>query len=273
MARFFDYVILRVSPDPRRGERVNIGLAVISAKGIDVRIIPSPRKVQALAGDFEISALFSLEKSIPQCLPEDATIDDLRMFIKGLGVISTSEPGYFSADTDQNYEKSVSSLMRKLVYPRPKKRLPMRATRLQTEIKNIFIKYEIFSSQTNDVDKHRVVQNYPVLEEDNLFVDFATKNGTYHFTETLDLRVASTSRSGKFKEAGLAAVTLDQAAKVFGNESKRFFVYAASPSDERQADAHIRLASEYSDYTLNFCSAVDRALYVDRILKAVGHSY
>ena len=41
MANIYKFAIIRVSPDPRRGERVNIGVAIFNSYDIDVRILPS----------------------------------------------------------------------------------------------------------------------------------------------------------------------------------------------------------------------------------------
>ena len=54
MEAVYDYAILRVSPDARRGESVNVGVAVFLPHRLDVRILPSLAKVAALAPGFEL---------------------------------------------------------------------------------------------------------------------------------------------------------------------------------------------------------------------------
>ncbi len=47
MTHIFSFAILKATPDPRRGERVNVGIVVFKPDGLDIRI-PEVGKLRAL---------------------------------------------------------------------------------------------------------------------------------------------------------------------------------------------------------------------------------
>ena len=65
MVHVYDYAVLQAIPDQRRGERVNIGVAVLKEDGLGIRVFES-RKVQALTGQsWELvyrNVLFRIER-------------------------------------------------------------------------------------------------------------------------------------------------------------------------------------------------------------------
>ena len=66
MDRFFKYAVLRAIPDPRRGEVVNIGLAIFHEQTVDVRMAPTLSKVLALDPGIDIYQYQNLPDAIAQ---------------------------------------------------------------------------------------------------------------------------------------------------------------------------------------------------------------
>ena len=62
------YAVLRIVPDERRGERVNIGLIVLKDTSIDVRLISSMSKVSALDGSIDLGQILALPSGIESWL-------------------------------------------------------------------------------------------------------------------------------------------------------------------------------------------------------------
>lgn len=114
--------------------------------------------------------------------------------------------------------------------------------------------------------------HYPIAEDQDLYADFALKNGEFHFTETLDFRVSEGQLNKKFGEAAVSSLTLDKAVKVFGKKTKRIVLYAATASVEQQIGRHINLVSDHADKVLNYESRADRALFVEDVLTALGEN-
>jgi len=106
--------------------------------------------------------------------------------------------------------------------------------RVHTVLKRIFIKQQVFGLTHEDIHKRLVVERYPIAVNENLYADFAFKNGAYHITETINYKVTSGINTDKFEETGLKAIKLDKSKKVFGEDTKRFLVYVADAHIERQ---------------------------------------
>jgi hypothetical protein len=51
MARSYKYAVLTAVPNPRRGERVNVGIIVFRPDGFDVRFKQAEYKLRALTGE------------------------------------------------------------------------------------------------------------------------------------------------------------------------------------------------------------------------------
>lgn len=114
MERSFDFSIVRICPDARRGEIINIGICVYLEDRLDVRVLPSMRKAQALHGEIDIQSLYELPDHLNGWISDIKSTKERYELLREFGMIMLSEPGLFLAD-ESEYETTVSELMAKLV--------------------------------------------------------------------------------------------------------------------------------------------------------------
>jgi len=267
MAHIFNYAVLMAIPDPRRGERVNVGLIVFLPDRVDLRF-SELRKIRALrSGNWE-RYVSDVQRSINANYTSGT---EPKVFIEGFsmleGVIQCSDLAWFSVDKVEQYETRVSDILSTLVHkPRPETR-PARSTRINTEIARTFRHSRVLAKSDEPVDRGRVVRNLTISVEDDLTADFALKNGIYHVTATLDLRRANVDKG----QAAIKAITLDRASHSFETEVRRIGVYAA-PHDAAQFRPHIHMLGEYADDTYNWADPRQREAYLHSIHDAIHGS-
>jgi hypothetical protein len=267
VAHIFKYAILTAIPDQRRGERVNIGLVVFLHDQLDIRF-SDLSKVAAIAGGGNWGEY--ADKVAERLRKRFATNRDHAEFMRLSGVseriIRLSEVAWFSAPDEMSYEARVSSILDTLVKkPRPETRT--RSSRINTEMAMEFKRARVLAGPRESIEDRKVVRDFYVSEEEELRADFAVKNGVIHATATLDLRKAAVHLS----YATLPALILDKAAKTFGNETKRFGVYAAQQSTLPQFRPHLRILSDYADKVYNWLDPDDRRAYTRVIFAALNN--
>jgi hypothetical protein len=270
MAHIYNFAIIRVSPDPRRGEVVNIGLVVFLRASVDVRILPSLSKVQALYGELDLAELYALPKKFAKLLPGRASTKARYEMMRQIGMMELSELGQFEAVGNDDYETVVDGLMVKLVRPTPLRReREASASKLHAEVRKIIKDAKLLGRATDNLDNHKVIPNYGLAPEKGLYADFAGKNSQYYITETIDYRVERGLFGAKFNESTKAALVLREAARQFVN-SNRTVLYAASSQVEAKVQTHLTLLSEFATEFVNFSSAQDRARFVQTLANAFG---
>lgn len=269
MARSFEYSVLRVIPDARRGECVNIGLVVFTEDGVDVRVLPSLAKVTAINGQIELTKLRELPQVLADWTAGASGTEARHTLLQNLGVVTVSALGRFEIHANSDYEQAISRLMRTLVNPITASREAY-GTRIKTELRSKFRKRNLLGESPSAIAEHLIVQDYPIDESEGLFADFALKNSCYHVTETADFRASSISRVGLMRAASFAAVKLDKARQSFGKATKRYVVYAA----RNDAPANpINLLGDYSDHLFHLESRQDMASYMELIMAVASKTH
>ena len=271
MAHIYRFALVRVCPDPRRGELLNIGVVVFLRSSLDVRILPSLSKVQALHGELDLSELFTLPDKLNSLSPKRAGVAERHRLLEKVGMVELSPLGQFSATGNDEYEEVIEGLITKLVKPttspRPTERRPF--DKLQIQVRKIIKEARLLGRRAEDLEKHKVISHFPISPEKGLYADFAGKNSLYHFTETIDYRVDRGIMGSKFNESAKAALVLREAQSHFQN-STRIVFYAATPRVEIEVRPHLNLLREFATDFLNFQSAQDRARYVQALSTALG---
>lgn len=269
----FEYSVLRAVPNKRRGEVVNIGIVIYRTDKTDVRVLPILSKVKALDPNVDISSLKDLPESIEKFLPVAEAPQNRMMALKGLGIIDVSDLGWFES-TEEAYERNIEKLLDRLVNVPPrqiKKRLPQ--SQLLRELKKDFSHYSILSKDPLDASKHKIVNNFPILENERLYADFAIRNGVWNITESLDFRTSlETLRKTKFEQAALKALTLDQARRILGTDSIPIVVYSVDPGKEELIQPHVKILGHYAEKIFNYSDSQERLQYLTMMLKAAGRS-
>jgi hypothetical protein len=263
MAHIFNYAVFTAIPDPRRGERVNVGVAVFLADRVDLRF-PEVRKIRVLQNGYWERHVSEVQRLIEQGYSKDkdakAIIERLTLFG---GVIRSSELAWFSIDRPEQYEGRVEEILSALVErPRPETRPP--ATRLNTEIAGTFRRVKLLAKPSEGTDVRKVHRNFVVSTEDDLAADFGFRNGVTPVIATLELRQDAVDKG----RAALKAITLDRARKAFGDDARRIAVYAA-PRGASQFRPHIHMLSDYANATYNWEEPRDRERYLRVVYAAI----
>jgi hypothetical protein len=269
--RIYKFAIVRVSPDPRRGELVNIGIVVFWPRRLDVRILPSLSKVHALHGELDLASLHALPDRLSGYYRKArASIAERHALIKSIGIVELSDLGQFRARDDEDYARVVEELMTKLVKPTvgPTERVTA-TSKLYTEVRTAIRHAQILGRNHDDFKKHKIVQHYPVSADKGLYADFAGKNSMYYFTETIDFRVDRGIRGPKFNESAKAALVLRET-KAQIADSRRILLFAATAETEIRVKPHLNLLGEFATEFVNFESAQDRRSYVNQLATAFG---
>lgn len=271
MERIYNFAIVRVSPDPRRGELVNIGIAVfLPRSGLDVRIMPSLAKVQALHGELDLAALRALPERLSAYAAGRGPVAERYALIKNVGMVELSELGRFRAKDNEDYARVVEQLITKLVKPTaaPLERAAA-SSKLYSQVRTVIHQAKILGRGLDDFDKHKIVQHYPISANKGLYADFAGKNSRHYFTETIDFRVDRGIQGPKFNESAKAAFVLRETMVQFA-DSKRILLFAATNEIEAQVRPHLNLMEEFATEFVNFESAQDRRGYVNQLATAFG---
>jgi hypothetical protein len=246
LANTFKYSIIRAEPDLRRGERVNVGIAIENGSSLDVRVVDT-RKATTIASKNWDAHIQLFSDALHDFYVDEGDLDGVAMLLKGLdrqlGLTST---GWFEANGTEAYEAQVTQIVEALV-ARPKTVRKARETSLATEVANSFRSADILSSQGEPLESGKVVRNYVVDPDANLVADFALKNGSLHFATTLSLAAANPH----IGTSASKAITMDKARRIT-NSAKAYCVYAVAPSREPELKEHISLLNDYSDAIFNW---------------------
>jgi hypothetical protein len=270
MARIYNFAIVRVSPDPRRGELVNIGIVVFLPHNLDVRVLPSLSKVHALHGEFDLSELYGLPDRLASYAKIKRSVADRFALIRSVGMIELSELGQFRAGDDEEYARIVDRLLTNLVRPTlPPPDEREATTGLYAQVKKVIKDAKLLGRQADDIDKHKIVPRFPLAPAKGLYADFAGRNSVVYVTETIDFRVNRGIQGPKFNESAKATLVMREAAHQYAS-SKRFLLYAASTKIESRVQPHLTMLAEFATDFLNFESAQDRGRYVGALAAAFG---
>jgi hypothetical protein len=263
MAPSYKFAILRAAPDPRRGERVNIGVVVFRAGALDIRFAEL-QKLRALTGrdwdGYVQSYRAHAGRVVGSYHQDDERLAALASFEK---VISPTDFGWLEASTEE-YEVRINEILNSFVNRTVLER-KIREPRINTEIAVEFRKHKILAKSSDDLLSHKVVRNVDFHRHKGLRADFVLKNGVYHVTATLDLRKTSV----KIDEACLKAVVLDKAKEEFDGDKRLFGVYAAPLAETINFKDHIELLGDYADELFNWMDLSARSNYQRRMYDAL----
>lgn len=259
MARSFKYAILQAVPDPRRGERVNIGVVAFTENGPDVRVFET-RKLSALTArswDAEIKAFSEvIQKLDDPSLDDDQRIKELHS-VEGNFVLST--PGWFQAKTSTEFETMLRDIAKTLV-TRPRRERSKDGSSVVSEISADLRKAKVLASRDDELDSGLVFRGYHI--SDGLEADFAQHNSRFHVAAVLDLR----AHNPQLAQAALKGVVLDQAGEHFSNVHK-VGVYSAAKERLPELHSNLSILKPYTDNIYNWEDEHDRKhltrLFVD----------
>jgi len=267
---WFDYALIRYTPNVKRGETINVGLVVFKETGIDVKVLASNAKVRMIDGASSQIDIDKLKESMQRLTQKVNTPDEqyqlLSSFASGLFL---SNKAQFALDELSQYDDKVAKLFSDLVKPFSSKEKIIHAARLTTELKNKFSALNLLAKDTSELSQHKIVHNYLLSEKTGLYADFLLKNGIYHLSEVVDFNVNDTQ--AKFKETSLKAMTFMAGKKALSEPVNCYFVYSASAKKESEIIQHLNLVEDYSDKMFNMDSKEDQSNYL-AMISELAHS-
>lgn len=275
MAHIFKYCVLRFRPDLRRGESVNIGVVLFGGDHVDVHLSDSFGKAQALVPGLSFESLSTLETRINDVVRGMDTAESKHAAIQRFGPITASALGVIELGHDTDYEQVVARLLIDFVYP-PRTLIKPRNKpgQLKKTVRNLFSHAGMLGKKSAEIHDHKVICEFPIAESENLYADFAFKNGVYRFAQVIDMGLAHSNPSAKFKDCCEKAVTLDKAKHEFGLDSERVVLFSAPDRHSPTVDAALNLLADYSSIMLNADNADDMSrfahTFVSRDLATLG---
>lgn len=210
MERSFEFRVIRYEPDARRGERVNIGLVVLTPAGAQVHLLKNMSKASALSPQVAFPA--SLQADLADMftdLSKRSSLDTLG----AIGEFSLSAAGTFFC-TASDLPAQIEAAMARLVNPSRRPSTREGTTRLHTEIKRQLKADKVLATEPKQISDHKVVAGWEFPGDEELSADFAFKNGSWSLMQVLDYRTSTPlAAAKKIKEVSLKAIALDQAKK------------------------------------------------------------
>lgn len=273
MSTFLVYSIVQIVPDALRGECMNIGLALHMPEGpkLCLHILPSRLKLldPSLSGIDAIEYEASWREMLSKFKDPEMKWQWLRTAMRPLVVSPNTGKIYYSDEDDLS--KKVNAILQRMVYPLKSQRLQRKRSvkriDLNAEITNWLRKQHIFSRNMKDLTNNRVVSSFPLNLEEEMFAEFALKNGSIHVLETLDLRGHANYTKGLRNEASHKAMVLDVAVEALEKKSERLALVAAD--DYSEMKPAISLLNRKATGVLSMDSANDRQWLADFIAKAL----
>lgn len=263
MARCFKFSLLRVAASPPRDERLNVGLAIFRDGSLDIRLLRSLGKLNALSLAYDpdsirsaADALKDLDSSLSSSTDsEEARLKRLEQF----AAFEFSPIANFNAQSSDAYEQQISFLLRSFVEPEPapKKVSRGKGTKLNVALRNAFKNDRVLALKGEDLGAHRVVPNVELAT--GLIADFVLKNGAMHIIETVDASGDTSTAIRAVKDIALSALTIEQARMTYGEDSTvGRLVYHASAETEVMATSALLAAEHQRIELINWASADDQ---------------
>lgn len=266
MARSYRYAVLTAVPNPRRGERVNVGVIVFRPDGFDVRFKQAEYKLRALTGDNWKSRIESAEERLKCLFDPNIRAELLVEKIKTVDpLFQPSGLGYLEPESEGEYNVLVDQILSSLVTLPKRERTSETKSRINTEIAAVFRKHSLLASKDQTIEDHKVVRNFEIDPNEGIVADFAFKNGKLLIASTLDLRKAASG----IEHAALSSIKLDKARRRY-KEVKTIGVYAVDNGMRENFSSHLRLLSEYADDLYDWSDYEDSRSFQRTVFKVLN---
>ena len=265
------YSLILVNPTIDRLDAVVGGAILQSSNGWDVRVADSIQKMRAIDPSYPSSKLLQIHALATEMVRGANDFETLRSCFERSrwGILIDEFVGSFAYDDEPDYQSQVRAILRESVNPpligvanaAPVSR---RRNVVRRNLRNHFKADGLWSRKHDDINNHRVVEQFPISLENGIVADFALRNGVMHITETIDFEMQSLK--GKRIEAQAKTLVLSESLKVFGDMTKTYVVAAGtSRPDAKQS---VKLLGDYATlFALE--SAEDMRSYVE-IMESVA---
>jgi len=99
MARSYSFAVLRLAPDPARGEAVNLGIVVFRDEDVDVRLGEVMTRARALYPEASADQLHEGVELFRRFGAVKLSVSDRHRSLSRLGLFALGELGHFTVDT------------------------------------------------------------------------------------------------------------------------------------------------------------------------------
>lgn len=229
-------LLVAESPLPRN-ERINVGIVLWKESGFEIICSTSASRLASLDRNYPRISIFkelisgTLGDSIAEQLSDkNLSVESARIMLGFLIKPLRTVPGGVMFSDDGDFTNEIERTLDALVRPSKftvKIKSVRKSNKLESQFKHWLRSSKIMGRTMEDLSKHRVVPQYPVSVEADVYADFAYKNGALHVMETLDMRGATHVTGSLRNTAAFKSITLDMAADVVGS-GKRIGIVAAS---------------------------------------------
>lgn len=273
MTKYVNYNILQLIPDPLRGEGMNVGVVLHSSNGprLIVRLLPSRLKAldPVWGGSNVLDQVNAWEESLSRLDSPELKWSWLKNAMAPLSI--TKGEGVIYYESDDELEVKVEQVLARMVLPIKslKVKIAKRNKRhdLHSQITQWLKQQNIFSKNMVDLAKHRVVSGFPLNIEEEMFAEFALKNGSVHVIETLDFRGHHSYTKSLRNEASHKAMVLDVAVDALESESERLALISAD--DYNEMKPAISLLNRKATGLLSMESSEDRQWLADFVARSL----
>lgn len=246
--------LISYQPYPNRDERCTIGAIVFDAEEkVRLHLASNLRKVRAIDPSCDIDTVRDNLIEITAHFNQNALA--WNTFKLGYGAFRFSDtPGYFIYRDSLDYDKQVQSLLSLMAEPRKQEVIKdhKEKSRLFLELKRAFDQFGWLAKNLEEINDHKVVTHYPVSLQEELFAEFAMKNGRLQVVETIDFRLGVSS--AKRLEAQGKALVMDYAKDVSQDTVCTAIV---ASSDYSEIKPSLNILNKYADRVISVNSTAD----------------
>src|SRR5258708_4551152 len=107
MAHIFSYAIIKAIPDPRRGERVNVGIIVFLPERVDVRFSDLAKLSALRSGNWDQYATDARDRIVANYVVNEKPAAFIERFSLLEGVLRFSDVAWFSMERPEQYDDRV----------------------------------------------------------------------------------------------------------------------------------------------------------------------
>lgn len=273
MSQQLAFTLLQIVPDRLRGEVLNVGIVLHTAAGPDLRLRMLPSRLKALAPSYSRVNLEEWHQAWLAALQRFQTPEQRWAWLQdAMAPLRLAETGgTILAVTPADLEAQVEGLLERFVMP-PRTfskvaRHRIRRSGLNAQLTSWLRSQHLFSTKLQDLSKNRVVSGYPLSVAEELFAEFALKNGALHVIETLDLRGHSSYTKPLRNEASHKALVLDLAQDELEASSQRIAVVAAD--DYGTMKPAVSMLNRKASAVVSMDSPNDRQWLADFVSKSL----
>jgi len=259
MTENYEFVVLRLSPDPMRGETLNAGLIVFAQDGsVDVKIGAALGKLRALDDSIDRRYLATVRQRIMELVSYEGTTEDKVARLADFGFCSRRSPGFFTSNRT-SYRDHVRELEE--VYVVPAGIVRNQRSRLLDELLERLRSMSLLGSEESDLNRHLAVPSLPIPLHPDLKGDLVYRNGVYRITQTVDYQVAAAAAHKKISEVCTKVMAADLARRSWGDNLRKYAVVRVPETVASIADPHLDLLHAQGFDIFHYDNGDDLARY------------